>query len=281
MGGLGLEQVNRQVWSNGAVVRFYSRREGWHDPGEIAVVDNVAESVRDGQILDIGCGVGRTTSILLALSEDYVGVDYIPEMVVAARERFPGVRYEVGDARALKRFGAASFRLVFFSANGIDAVGREDRGKVLREAYRIVQPGGFFAFSAHNLAHPSVGQGPWSVRQLLNYRHPRNAAKRILHLPRSVSNHRRLSALAVDGDGWAIRNDCAHDFSIVIHYVTLEQQLQDLASAGFGEVDVFDSVTGARVYRTSETRTSFWLHYVARKPPTERTSSTPTCLNDG
>lgn len=57
---------------------------------------------RDGlrKILEIGCGPGQFASFLVEGGIDsYAGLDFSPRAVVAARERVPSGRFEVGDAR--------------------------------------------------------------------------------------------------------------------------------------------------------------------------------------
>ncbi len=48
-------------------------------------------------ILDVGCGVGELVAFLdeRHIATEYRGIDPLPEMVAAARERFPGRRFDV------------------------------------------------------------------------------------------------------------------------------------------------------------------------------------------
>lgn len=54
-------------------------------------------------ILDLGCGNGDAARLLAANAPDarYVGVDLMPELVHAARQRYPHHRFEVASAHAL------------------------------------------------------------------------------------------------------------------------------------------------------------------------------------
>ncbi|HUN43594.1 MAG TPA: class I SAM-dependent methyltransferase [Acetobacteraceae bacterium] len=72
-------------------------------------------------ILDIGVGGGRTTPLMRAISTNYCGIDYIPEMVAIARRRFPDADFRVMDAREMD-FHNGRFALTTFSYNGIDSV---------------------------------------------------------------------------------------------------------------------------------------------------------------
>src|SRR5215471_6293326 len=58
---------------------------------------------QDGErILDIGCGTGQLSAEIAASGALVVGVDRSPDMVDEARKKFPGLRFEVRDARALE-----------------------------------------------------------------------------------------------------------------------------------------------------------------------------------
>jgi len=266
-GGDSLDSINRRAWAQASTVRQYERLHGWTDPGERAAIAFVAEEARGQPVLDIGVGAGRTTQLLLPVSNNYVGIDYTAEMVEASRKLHPGVRFEQMDARDLSAFADGQFALVMFSFNGIDAVDREGRVKVLREAHRVLRPGGRFLFSAHNNEGPGRGERPkvhipftWNPVKL-GWR----SVKAIGALPRSWSNHRRYKQLNEQHENWSIMNAGAHDFSIVVMYTTLAEQKRQLREAGFEVEAVFDSTRGELVPDGVDTRDMFWFHYVARK----------------
>lgn len=264
---LDLDAVNRGTWKLPGTVRVYRQLQGWTDPGEQAAVDFVSAGARGRPILDIGVGAGRTTPLLRAISPDYIGVDYTPEMVQACRERHPGARIEHMDARDLGAFGDGRFALAVFSFNGIDAVRHDERQQVLREVHRVLQPGGFFIVSAHNREGPGYGERPgvhldftWNPVKL-GWR----TLKLARSLPNSWRNARRLRVLNETHEGWSVRNCGAHDFGIVIVYTTLAEQKRELRAAGFEVERVFSNVNGLPVTDDANTRDAWWFHYVARK----------------
>ncbi len=53
------------------------------------------------RILDVGCGTGHLTATIGGCGARTVGVDASREMVDAARKAYPGIAFEVHDARAL------------------------------------------------------------------------------------------------------------------------------------------------------------------------------------
>jgi SAM-dependent methyltransferase len=261
-----LDRLNRRAWARPQVVERFAHLEVWpEDEGEAVLIDRAAEEFRGQPILDVGIGGGRTVPLLRAISEDYVGIDYTQEMIDAAVARFPGVRCEWGDARDLSKFADASFGLVFFSANGIDAVDHEGRLQIVAETRRVLRPGGVYAVSTHNLEHRNAGRAPWDPRQRWP-RDPRRVLRRVLRLPKAVRGHLRNRRLVVNGDGWAMLNTPLYDFGLVIHYASLDETLRELTDAGFSpDVEVYD-MFGQRLGPGASTADTKWFHLLARVP---------------
>jgi SAM-dependent methyltransferase len=112
------------------------------------------------RVLDLGVGAGRTTPFLAARAGEYVGIDYSEAMIAACRERYPGLDFQVRDARNLSCFADGYFDSVVFSFNGLGHLYPDDsRIACVREVNRVLRQGGSFVFSLHNarsiLARPS------------------------------------------------------------------------------------------------------------------------------
>ncbi len=75
------------------------------DPALSDLVDLVEIHHREGPILEVGCGTGRTYEALMRRlvlrPHGYVGVDVTPAMLERARRRYPGVDFREGDAHRL------------------------------------------------------------------------------------------------------------------------------------------------------------------------------------
>src|SRR5678815_4257289 len=94
------DALNRSTWSHRSSRKWLDATRDFTDVGERVALELVRGEVRAKPILDLGVGTGRTIPILAPLTNEYVAVDYLPEMVEACRERFPHVSVELGDARS-------------------------------------------------------------------------------------------------------------------------------------------------------------------------------------
>ena len=94
-------------------------------------------------LLDLCCGPGFVAAAARDRGAAASGLDFSPAMLAVARARFPGIAFEAGDAEAMP-FAAATFDAVA-SNFGIHHVPRP--GVALTEVWRVLRPGGFFAFT--------------------------------------------------------------------------------------------------------------------------------------
>jgi SAM-dependent methyltransferase len=234
---------------------------------ERASLASVARMTRGKRILDIGIGAGRTVGPLRELSEDYVGVDYVEEMVAHCRLQYPGVRFARVDARSMSAFADGSFDLVVFSCNGISMVDHPGRLSILNEVRRVLSPDGVFIFSTCNRQ-----SSQYSARfKLPDFQATRNPAKLAVRCLRFLAQigYRIVNRLMhlrheIRCAEYAVINDVCHHYRTMLYFIDPERQIQQLRATGFsGDIRIYD-LGGKPGDRTSTDGT---IAFVAHKRP--------------
>jgi len=110
---------------------------------------------KSDDILDLGCGTGRTTFALYKSGfEKIIGVDLTPEMIRKAKElnnHFQTkIEFNIGDALNLE-FPDSIFDVVIFSFNGLMSIPKQsNRDKAIQEISRVLKESGVFIFTTHD-----------------------------------------------------------------------------------------------------------------------------------
>lgn len=247
-----------------SVVSHYDNRDKLTPP-EVSALYNVPD-IKNQPILDIGVGAGRTTPALLKISEDYLGVDYVPEMVSQCQKKFPAVCFDQADARDLSQFTDESFYTVFFSMNGLCMVDHEGRIAILKEIFRLLKPGGAFLFSTYN-------RDSSLYRQLFQFPHfafTLNPARFAIRSGRFFAsvwfrlvNRLQYKKAEVHTPEYAIINDICHNYGTMLYYCSQEVVEQQLCAHGFECAPLCFDLNGQKV--TGQNTTDDSLFYVARK----------------
>lgn len=235
-------------------------------PAEQRVLTLLGERLAGMEMLDLGVGAGRTGYTFAPLVRRYVGLDYSPRMLERARKLIgdhESVELVLGDARDLSAL-EGEFDFVLFSYNGIDAVGHEDRLKVLAEVRRKLRPDGYFLFSAH-----SMGALPLETKKARSPRFsrfpPYEAYARLTDIRYGKQIRKINRSLDLDAArkrGWVIVPERGHNFQIDDYYVDPVYQAAQLGKAGL-EVSVVYDVAGNEVELPYAGRDP-WLDYLCR-----------------
>ena len=188
-------------------------------------------------------------------------------MVEQSRKRHPGVEFRVCDVRDLSQFGDGSFEFVFFSFNGIDYIGPDDRIGALCEIYRVLSNGGAFAFSSHNRNAPR--RAAWSPAHLpLNInplRKPQSFAFQLVRYPLGIFNRLVNRRHERQTGAYELRNDEALEYSLITYYIHVADQVRQLEEARFQDCRAIDLSGRWLEAGDFPNARDHWIYYLCRR----------------
>lgn len=246
------QNQNSKVYDSEGTVEYYKNWEFFLQPAEQKIIQILGKSLSQYRMLDIGVGTGRTSNFFAPLVNEYIGVDYSSRMIAACHEKFPHLTFDVQDVRSLQ-YPDNSFDLVLFSFNGLDSISPDDRTKALDEIYRVIKPGGYFAFSSHNL------QG---IDKLFSFPLTLNLKRwyKVIVLRNVNKNFKKFYK-----EKYATIVDGAQGYQIINYYTTPEYQCKQLTQKGFGDLTLIDHQGNTSTPKEAPTLTDLWIYYLGFK----------------
>jgi len=143
---------------------------GWEDPGVVAkyhehlsgitrqstgALLDAAGVAKGSRVLDVATGAGYVAGAAAQRGANATGIDFSAAQVRLARKTYPTVRFEQADAEALP-FDPETFDAV---VNGFGMCHLPNPDLALREAFRVLKPGGRVAFAVWDVPDRVVGFG--------------------------------------------------------------------------------------------------------------------------
>ena len=248
-------------WDAASTVRHYARQEPLYT-AEMRLLGLYKDRWSQTDMLDIGVGGGRTSQYFAELTRRYVGMDFAPNMVQACRTRYgnrwPHASFSVGDVTNLSGCQDAEFDLVLFSFNSIDCMPVESRMKALAEMKRVCRPGGWVAFSSHNIYNiPRINEFRFTL-------HPRHIVDEVKRWT-AVRKKNMPMAEAMGHDAYVRYFDA----TIGSHYLIFsrpERQVEALRELGFKEVRMFSIRDGSELTAEQARQPEqSWIYYFCAK----------------
>jgi ubiquinone/menaquinone biosynthesis C-methylase UbiE len=116
-------------------------------------LSSLGEYIKEGdKILDLGCGNGRMLEFLKGKNVDYIGVDNSEKLINIARDKHPSINFQVADALNLT-FPDNSFDKIISIAVLHHIPSDDFREKFIKEAKRVLKPGGLLIITVWDLWH--------------------------------------------------------------------------------------------------------------------------------
>ncbi len=244
---------NAETWTRQSRAGYDVYRDRNNTPAFLSMLPPIAGL----KGLDIGCGEGSNTRLLAARGARMHAIDIAPTFIKHARSAGGDIAYEVASGTSLP-FHDASFD---FATAFMSLMDMPDHESAVREAHRVLRPGGFLQFS---ILHPCFC--PPTRRTIRN---PEGTAVAVQVADYFASNHGRVEEWHF-GDAPAGERAATPPFRVPRFHRTLSGWINLLIAACFAIEELgepmADEATATAYPTVADTRiTPLFLHVRVRK----------------
>ena len=203
--------------------------------------------IRDGLVLDLGCGTGSMTELLAGAGYDMIGVDASEEMLELAYEKRAESGYDIlyllQDMREFELYGTV--RAIVSVCDSLNYITEEEE---LLHVFRLVRnyldPDGVFFFDMNTIYKYSEMLGETTIAE---NREEGSFIWENYYDPEEQLNQYDLTLYIRDEDDRYTRFEETH----IQKAYALERVLELLQQAGMKAEQIFDSDTGKEVTDTT------------------------------
>ncbi len=120
-----------------------------------------AGKMTSGDLLEVGCGVGRGLAILVENSQHYTAIDKNEELLEMLRKQYPKLHFINQNIPPLRNLADDRFDFIV-SFQVIEHIPNDDL--FVREIHRVLKPGGKAIITTPNIKL-SLTRNPWHIRE--------------------------------------------------------------------------------------------------------------------
>lgn len=142
-------------WEDASLINKYHEKLSLVTTQSVEALLDAADVRRGSKVLDVATGAGYNAAAAMGRGADAIGVDFSAAQVGLAQRIYPGGQFRLGDAEALP-FTSNTFDAV---VNGFGMCHLPNPDLALREAFRVLKPGGKVAFAVWDAPERTVGFG--------------------------------------------------------------------------------------------------------------------------